>query len=53
MSEYERNITGLKKTALKNFTVDYTKMKKTKIGCKVQKVRIQRSLFKRKLSISK
>lgn len=49
ISRFEKSI---KKTPLDNFSQDYAKKKKTKIGGKVQEVRIQRDIFGRMLGIS-
>lgn len=49
ISRFEKSI---KKTPLENFTLDYSKKRKTKVGGKVQEVRIQRDLFGRLLGIS-
>lgn len=49
ISRFEKSI---KQTPLENFALDYTRKKKTKIGGKVQEIRIQRDLFGRMLGIS-
>lgn len=56
ISEYELDINrfekSIKKTPTENFTLDYCKKKKTKVGDKVQEMRMQRDLFGRILGIS-
>lgn len=49
ISRFEKSI---KKTPLENFTLDYSKKRKTKIGGKVQEVQVQTDLFGRILGIS-
>lgn len=49
ISRFEKSI---KRSPLKNFSQDYLKKKPTKIGGKVQEVRLQRDFFGRMLGIS-
>ncbi|KAG8177889.1 hypothetical protein JTE90_001720 [Oedothorax gibbosus] len=43
---------SIKKTPINNFSIDYAKKRKTKLGGKVQEVRVQRDFFGRILGIS-